>query len=123
MTDNSNKNVSFEVYEMTYKQALNEAMLDGLMAVGEQALADSIFYVREDQGDLKRSGEFKLAGKSVNLTYNEEYAAATYYTGKPSKDKNPNASLMWIEKAYNSFKDDWQRIFEKAFGTKLGGWL
>lgn len=118
--DTSKKGVSFEVYEVTYEQLLEMAIADGLIGVAEQALTDSNFYVREDQGDLKKSGAFKRAGKVVNLTYNTEYAKRVYYTGEPSHDKNMNASLMWIEKAYNSFKADWQKIFEKAFARKMG---
>lgn len=119
--DTNTKGVSFEVFDGTYKQLLEASIQDGLIAVGEQALADSNFYVREDQSDLKRSAEIRRNGKVVNLTYNTPYAKRVYYTGKPSHDKNMNASLMWIEKAYNSFKSDWQRIFEKAFAKKMGG--
>lgn len=113
--------VSFNVSKALYKKALENATDEGLFAVGEQAKADSNYFVRVDQGQLKESADVQQTADGVELTYNTDYAEEVYYTGSPSKDVNPHASLMWIEAAYNKFKDDWQKIFEKAFVRKLGG--
>lgn len=112
--------VTFDVYTAIYKMSLEQASAEGTIAVAEQAQADSNYFVRVDQGDLKQSAHTEREGNNATLTYNEPYAATTYYTGKPSRDINPNASLMWIETAYKKYKNDWNAIMQKAFNRRLG---
>lgn len=113
--------VVFDVYTAIYKGALEQASAEGTFAVAEQAKADSNYFVRVDQGQLKESAAAEHDGNNATLTYNTPYAATTYYTGKPSHDVNPNATLMWIESAYKKFKSDWNAIMQKAFNRRLGG--
>ena len=113
--------VVFDVYTAVYKNALEQASAEGTIAVAEQAKTDSNYFVRLDQGQLKESADAQRDGNNATLTYNTPYAATVYYTGKPSRDINPNASLMWIETAYKRFKHDWNAIMQKAFNRRLGG--
>ena len=113
--------VVFDVNTALYKATLEMASAEGTIAVAEQALTDSNYFVRVDQGDLKQSADAQREGNNANLTYNTSYAADVYYTGTPSHDVNPNATLMWIETAYKKFKNDWNAIMQKAFNRRLGG--
>lgn len=113
--------VVFDVNMALYKKTLEMASAEGTIAVAEQAKTDSNYFVRVDQGQLKESADARRDGNNAELTYNTDYAAPVYYTGKPSHDVNPNATLMWIEAAYRKFKDDWNAIMQKAFNRRLGG--
>ena len=96
-------------------------------------------FVREDQGVLMASS---LIGTSLTDTvnksnWNEEdkknyasaagskpkqgkaiwdtpYAKRVYYTGTPSKDKNPDASLQWVEKGVATYRKELDMIANKA---------
>ena len=113
--------VTFDVYTALYKMSLEQATAEGTIAVAEQAKTDSNYFVREDQSTTKQSAHVERSGVNAELTYNTEYSAEIYYTGKPSHDVNPHAELMWIEAAYKKFKHDWNAIMQKAFGRRLGG--
>ncbi len=113
--------VTFNVNMALYQKTLEMASAEGTIAVAEQAKTDSNYFVREDQSTLKQSADARRDGNNAELTYNTEYAAEVYQTGKPSHDVNPNAALMWIEVAYRKFKDDWNAIMQKAFNRRLGG--
>lgn len=110
-------------------------------AVAEQALADCNYFARQDQNILRASaatnsnisGEYppkssatpeeleilnSAEGSDIpkgNLVWDTPYAKKVYYTGTPSKDNNPNASLMWCEKAQAEFGKDWEKIAQKSF--------
>lgn len=97
------------------KQADVEKMVEkGLFALKEQALTDCNYYVRQDQGILRDSARAEQKGLEIELTWNTPYAKRVYYTGRPSKDVNPNASLQWCEVAANAHGDEWAKIIEKA---------
>lgn len=111
--------MNFSVNRTLYKNLLEGAMHSALEAVGEQALADSNEFVREDQGDLRRSGRSDVVGDDVEISYNTPYAERTYFTGTPSHDVNANASLQWIHKARKTYGNDWKKIMQKAFTKGL----
>ena len=110
------------------------------IAVTEAIIEYGNIFVKEDQGVLMASS---LIGTSLTDTvtksnWNEEdkknyasaagskpkegkavwdtpYAKKQYYTGAPSKDKNPQASLMWAEKGVKTYKKELDLIAQKAF--------
>ena len=84
-------------------------------AVAEQALADCNYFARRDQGTLIQSSETASDLQRGELVWDTPYAKRVYYTGTPSKDENPNASLMWCEKAKSTDGADWQKIAQKQF--------
>ena len=43
------------------------------------------------------------------------YAKRVYEEGTPSKDKNPQASLRWVEKGVNTYKRELDTVAQKAF--------
>lgn len=89
-------------------------------AVAEQALSDCNEYCRVDQGQLKESSQTASDVKAGKLAWNTPYARRVYYTGTPSKDQNPNASLMWCETAYDAHGKEWNKIAQKEFEKGMG---
>ena len=96
------------------KREIEELFELGLFAAQEQILTDCNNYAREDQGLLKDSESAKRNGMELEVSWNTPYAKRVYYTGKPSHDKNPNASLQWAEVAANNPSKEWAQIIEKA---------
>ena len=89
-------------------------------AVAEQALADCNHFAKRDQGTLIQSSETASDLKAGELVWNTPYAKRQYYTGTPSTDVNPNASLKWCEKARDTYGGDWQKIAQKQFEEGMG---
>lgn len=89
-------------------------------AVAEQALADCNYFAKRDQGTLIESSETASDIQNGELVWNTPYAKKQYYTGTPSKDVNPNASLMWCEEAKNAYGPDWQKVAQKQFEEGMG---
>lgn len=94
---------------------INTAKETMIPAVAEQALADCNYFARRDQGTMIQSSETASDLKKGELVWDTPYAKKAYYTGTPSKDVNPNASLMWCEKAKNTYVKDWQAIGQTKF--------
>lgn len=84
-------------------------------AVSEQALADCNYFARRDQGTMIQSSETASDLQAGRLVWDTAYAKKVYYTGSPSKDVNPNASLMWCEKAKGTYGKDWDKIAQKSY--------
>ena len=89
-------------------------------AVAEQALADCNYFARRDQGTLIESSETASNLQEGELVWDTPYAKRVYYTGVPSKDVNPNASLLWCDKAHDADGRDWQRIAQQQFEEGMG---
>ena len=87
--------------------------------VAEQALADCNYFARRDQGTMIQSSETASDLKNGELVWDTPYAKKVYYTGKPSHDENPNASLMWCQKAYDTFGEDWNEIAQISFSEGM----
>lgn len=84
-------------------------------AVAEQALRDSNYYCRQDQGTLISSSQTASVPANGRLIWNTPYAKRVYYTGTPSHDVNANASLMWCEVAHTNHGRDWDLIAQKSY--------
>ena len=89
-------------------------------AVAEQALADCNYFAKRDQGTLIESSQTASDLENGLLVWNTPYARKQYYTGAPSLDQNPNASILWCEKAHDRFGHDWQKIAQKNFTEGMG---
>jgi hypothetical protein len=80
----------------------------------ERVAADSNYFCPEDTTDLQAS-VFPIQGNG-ELEWNITYAKKQYYEGKnKSKDRNPNASLEWFEKAKAIHKSDWQELVNEKY--------
>lgn len=103
------------------KLKVNSAWKKTLVPLAEQALTDCNYYVRQQTGALRSSSLTASIPREGLLIWNTPYAKRVYYTGSPSKEVNPNASLMWCEKAHAERGRDWQKIAQRLFDNALGG--
>ena len=89
------------------KQAVTVAVTEAVVEYGN-------IYVREDQGALKDSALISSNPKEGKAVWDTPYAKRMYYTGTPSHDINPQASLMWAQKGVDTHKKELQLIAQKA---------
>ena len=79
-------------------------------------------YVRLDSGALKDTSIRDSDFKKGELSWGDEshdYAKSVYYRGKPSRDRNPKASLRWAHKAKKLHAKDVEKVMQKALESKL----
>lgn len=93
-------------------QAGSDAMV---AAVTEAVIEYGNIFVREDQGTLKDSALIASRPKDGLAIWDTPYAKKVYYTGTPSKDVNPDASLMWVEKGVKTYKEEIDKMAQNAF--------
>ena len=89
-------------------------------ALTEAVIQYGNIFVREDQGTLKDSALIKSRPKEGLAIWDTPYAKRVYYTGKPSRDKNPDASLMWAQKAVDTYSKELAQIAQKNFSEGMG---
>lgn len=107
--------VTININRAAIKAKIKTAWKDSLFPLSVQVLADMNEYVRVDQNVLRSSSATASDFDNGVLRWNTPYARRVYFTGTPSKDVNPNASLMWCEVAKSNHMRDWQKIAEKLF--------
>lgn len=88
-------------------------------AVTEAVVEYGNVFVRVDQGELEASSLTKSIPKEGLAIWETPYAKKVYYTGTPSKDVNPNASLMWAEKGVNTYKKELDKIAQNTFSKGM----
>ena len=102
--------------DMTAIQAKIQAGSDAMVAAVTEAVIEyGNIFVREDQGTLKDSALIASRPKDGLAIWDTPYAKKVYYTGTPSKDVNPDASLMWAEKGVKTHKEEIDKIAQNAF--------
>lgn len=84
-------------------------------AITEAVIEYGNMYVREDQGTLKDSALIASRPQDGLAIWDTSYAKRMYYTGTPSKDVNPQASLMWAEKGVKTHQKELNQIAQNAF--------
>ena len=89
-------------------------------AVAEQALSDCNYFAKRDQGTLIESSQTASDLENGLLVWNTPYARKQYYTGAPSLDQSPNASILWCEEAHDHFGKDWDKSAQKACAKGMG---
>lgn len=101
---------------MTAIQAKIQAGSDVMVAAVTEAVIEyGNIFVREDQGTLKDSALIASRPKDGLAIWDTPYAKKVYYTGTPSKDVNPDASLMWAEKGVKTYQEEIDKIAQNAF--------
>lgn len=98
---------------------LKRAWDASLFPLSYQVLSDCNEYVKVDQNVLRGSSYIASDLKKGRLVWNTPYARRQYYTGTPNKEKNPNASVLWCEKAYHAYRKDWALLAQKLFNQEL----
>lgn len=94
----------------------NHAMVE---AVTESVIEYGNIFVREDQGALKDSALIASRPKEGKAIWDTPYAKRVYYTGTPSKDVNPDASLQWTEKGVKTYKKEIDQVAQNAFNEGM----
>lgn len=98
-------------------QAGSDAMV---IAVTEAVIEYGNIFVREDQGTLKDSALIASRPKEGLAIWDTPYAKRVYYTGAPSTDRNPDASLQWAEKGVRTYKKELDLVAQNAFTKGMG---
>ena len=91
-----------------------------IRTVSEKALSDCNYFAKRDQGTLIESSQTASDVENGQLVWDTPYARKQYYTGTPSLEQNPNASILWCEEAHYRFGQDWQQIAQKSFVKGMG---
>ncbi len=89
-----------------------------LAPLSEQILTDSNYFARQDTGNLIASSQTASRPKEGKLIWRTPYARKVFFTGTPSKNVNPNASLQWVEVARKTYRADWQKLAQKKYDGK-----
>lgn len=108
--------VTIKIDKTVVRAKLKSRWDDTLFPLSSQVLADMNEYVRVDQNVLRASSTSASDFDKGILRWNTPYARRVYYTGNPSKDVNPNASLMWCEVGKANHNREWITLAEKLFG-------
>ena len=87
--------------------------------LSNQILNDCNYFVREDTGELRRSSVRGSDLQKGIIGWDTDYARKVYFTGIPSTDVNPNASLMWVETARSRFGDDWVEFLKRKLAKEV----
>lgn len=95
-------------------QSIKAASQEGIAEVSTEALKDANDYARQDTGELIRSSIRASQPEKGILVWDTPYAKRVYYTGRPSTDTNPNASLLWAHKGYAENSRKYETILAKA---------
>lgn len=96
------------------KNKIDKAIKKALPKVTKELVADANFYCREQTGALKQSALTSSRWNDGIAVWNTPYAKDVYFTGSPATNVNPNASLMWAQRAADENKDKYGRMFEEA---------
>ena len=114
---------------MGIKIKRNAAAIQAKIAAGEKQMIPAVteaviqygnIFVREDQGTLKNSALISSRPQEGKAVWDTPYAKKVYYTGAPSTDVNPDASLMWAEKGVNTYKKELDQIAQNNFAEGMG---
>ena len=114
---------------MGIKIKRNAAAIQAKIAAGEKKMIPAVteavrqygnIFVREDQGALKNSALISSRPQEGKAVWDTPYAKKAYYTGTPSTDVNPDASLMWAEKGVNTYKKELDQIAQNNFAEGMG---
>ena len=95
---------------------LQQAWDKTLPKLSELILADTNELVRVDQGVLRDSSYSASNLPDGDIVWNTPYARRVYYTGTPSRDRNPRATTLWCEAAKREYGKDWEKQAQKVFG-------
>lgn len=107
----------------------NKARIETKIRAGSQAMTIAVteavieygnIYVREDQGTLRDSSLIASRPREGLAIWDTPYAKRAYFVGTPSKDKNPQASLMWAEKGVKTHKKELDQVAQNAFTKGFG---
>lgn len=111
--------VKVSLDKMKVLERLNSATGKCTEVLANEVLKDSNNLARVDSGEMVRSSIRSSNLKEGKLIWNTPYAKKAYYVGNPSKDKNPNAQLMWAHKAVAQNKEKYKNILNEVLKREV----
>ena len=87
--------------------------------ISNELLKDSNYYAKKDSGELIESSIRASNPEEGLLIWDTPYAKRQYYTGKASKDSNPNATKMWGHKAIRKNKKKYIKIGQRITDSEV----
>ncbi len=114
---------------VSVKVTTNKAKIGAKIKAGSKAMTIAVteavihygnIYVRRDTGTLEDSSLIASEPEKGRAIWDTPYAKKVYYTGIPSKDVNPNASLMWADKGVKEHREQIDKIAQNAFEEGFG---
>ena len=97
---------------------MKRCMEAGIEKVATEALDDANEFVRVFTGRTRDSSYDASNLKEGDLVWNTPYAAQVYYTGTPSTNINPKASLLWAHVGYSTYFHKYEDIMRKAISER-----
>lgn len=79
----------------------------GMYKLAAMIRADCNRFVRVDKGTMRASSYTASELTKGRIVWQTPYVRRVYFTGTPSRDINPQASLLWCEKAKKYYLSDW----------------
>ncbi len=105
------------VLDTRHLARFDKQVSDAQKWLDNEVLKDCEPYVPMDTGTLARSGQRGTVPGSGEIVYNAPYAAAQYYgRANKSRDKHPQATMQWFEKAKAVHKARWISNAKKLAG-------
>jgi hypothetical protein len=95
------------------KARIEAAEKKAIPIIANEFLKNANYFCREDSSTLIKSSILASDLENGNLVWNTDYARKVYYTGIPSTDTNPEASLMWAHKAHTLYGKKYERMYNK----------
>ena len=99
-------------------KTIEEGFSKALFAAAEQIGGDCNRYVKNASGTTHDTMKTRHKDMTLNVMWTTEYAKYAYYRGKPSKEKNPEASLMWADVAARRWAGTWGKIIAQGMGAE-----
>jgi len=98
---------------------IKNASKESTKAIADELLKDANYYCKKDSGELIKSSIISSKLEEGLLIWNTPYAKRQYYTGKASKDDNPNATTMWAHKAIRKNKRKYEKMAQKITDSEV----
>ena len=112
--------VKIIVSENSIKAKIDDSWKKGLAMLSSEVLKDCNLYCKMDTGALIASSYVHSKLAEGKLIWQTPYAARQYYAIQTAyKDKNPNASWKWCEKAKRLHVKDWRRQAQRILELYL----
>ena len=108
-------NIQLDTNQIVKK--VNGRLEQAQIALDQQVLKDSNYFVPKREGYLEKSGILHTVPGSGEVKWEMPYARRLFYGigYNFSKDPNPNASALWYYAAESRHKQDWIRIAQQTY--------
>lgn len=94
---------------------MDKAIRKAFFAAKEQIYTDCNKYCKYDQGTMKDTSTVHQKEQSVEVRWEQPYAAYAWYTGHPS---HAGTYLQWAEHAEDVHGGEWAEIISKGINIK-----